>query len=376
MNYFPLVFLFFFLSNIYSQTTTIPDANFEQALIDLGIDSDATINGSVLTADISSVILLNVSAKNISDLTGIQDFISLEDLDCRLNQLVSLDVSQNTALKRLDCRSNQLTNLDVSQNAALENLACLNNQLTSLDVTQNTALTSLYFNNNQIPSIDVSQNIMLKKLGCRSNQLTSLDVSQNTVLTDLYGDNNQLSNLVLTQNTDLKVLYCYNNQLSSLDLAQNIDLFYIDCRSNQLTILNVKNGYNSLITTLNAENNLSLTCIQVDNETEANAGTGVYSGWQKDDAATYAEDCGYELSINDETLSQGLNLYPNPVISLLTIDSEISLSKVEIYSMLGEKIKEIKSDFRSIPTDNLSNGVYIFRIYSEKGMVTKKVIKN
>ena len=39
------------------------------------------------------------------------------------------------------------------------------------------------------------------------------------------------------------------------------------------------------------------------------------------------------------------------------------------------RIKEIKSGFNSIPTDNLSNGVYIFKIYSEKGSVTKKLIK-
>jgi hypothetical protein len=36
----------------FSQTTLIPDSNFEQALISLGIDS-GTINGSVPTANIS-----------------------------------------------------------------------------------------------------------------------------------------------------------------------------------------------------------------------------------------------------------------------------------------------------------------------------------
>ena len=139
-NYFPLVFVFLFLSNIYSQTTAIPDTNFEQALIDLGIDSDATINGSVLTADISGVNSLNVSTKNISDLTGIEDFAGLTSLDCRENQLVNLDISKNIALTDLECRLNQLTNLDVSKNIALTSLDCRSNQLTSLDVSQNTAL--------------------------------------------------------------------------------------------------------------------------------------------------------------------------------------------------------------------------------------------
>jgi hypothetical protein len=82
------------------------------------------------------------------------------------------------------------------------------------------------------------------------------------------------------------------------------------------------------------------------------------------------------LNIEDERLAQSVNLYPNPVSDNLTIDSEISLTKVEIYSILGKKVKEINSDFKSILTDNLSNGVYILRIHSEKGYTTEKLIKN
>ena len=372
-NYFTLAFIFFFfLSNINAQNSYVPDNNFEQALIDLGYDD--VLDDYVLTSNISGVILLNLGSKNISDLTGIEDFLSLEELDCRSNQLTSLDVSQNTALTALDCRSNQLTNLDVSQNTALRILSCLYNQLTSLDVTQNTALISLYFNNNQLTSLDVSQNTILIKLGCRSNQLTSLDISKNTVLTDLYCDNNQLTSLDLTQNTALKVLFCYTNQLTSLDITQNNDLFYLGCSNNQLTSLDAKNGNNSLITTFNATNNTSLTCIQVDNETAANAGQAPYTNWLKDVTATYSEDCA-ALGIEDESLAQSITLYPNPVSDILTIDSKISLIKVEIYSVLGQKVKELYSGFNSITTDNLSKGIYIVRLQSENGFATKKLIK-
>jgi len=37
---------------------SIPDSNFKQALIELGIDSDGTMNQSVLTSDISGVTSL------------------------------------------------------------------------------------------------------------------------------------------------------------------------------------------------------------------------------------------------------------------------------------------------------------------------------
>ena len=52
-----------------SQTTLIPDVNFEQTLINIGIDN--FIDGGVLTSNIDTLIPLDVSGGNITDLTGI-----------------------------------------------------------------------------------------------------------------------------------------------------------------------------------------------------------------------------------------------------------------------------------------------------------------
>ena len=71
---------------------------------------------------------------NIVDLTGIEDFDSLLELDCSGNQLSQLDVSNNVHLTALDCSDNQLTGLDLSQNSNLTILRCYNNQLLTLDV--------------------------------------------------------------------------------------------------------------------------------------------------------------------------------------------------------------------------------------------------
>ena len=93
-------------SFVFAQNTYVPDDKFEQALIDLGYDT--TLDDSVLTANISGVTVLDVSRKSISDLTGIEAFTSLIDLSCAVNQLTSLDVSNNTALTSFACYSNQL----------------------------------------------------------------------------------------------------------------------------------------------------------------------------------------------------------------------------------------------------------------------------
>ena len=71
-----------------------------------------------------------------------------------------------------------------------------------------------------------------------------------------------------------------------------------------------------------------------------------------------------------------IKLYPNPTDDVLTIDSKIPLTKVEIFSILGKKVDEVNSDYKTISTDNLSSGMYILKIHSEKGFTDKKLIKN
>ena len=56
--------------------------------------------------------------------------------------------------------------------------------------------------------------------------------------------------------------------------------------------------------------------------------------------------------------------------------SQIELNNVEIYSLLGKKLKEYNSNTTIYNIEDLSSGLYLVKIYSKKGMSTlKKVIK-
>ncbi len=90
---------------------------------------------------------------------------------------------------------------------------------------------------------------------------------------------------------------------------------------------------------------------------------------------TFDSSGGQVLGIDNNLLAEGLNIYPNPVTNTFTIDSKIPLLKVEIYSILGKKVREINSDYKSIPINDLSIGVYLIKIFSEKGIAVKKIIK-
>jgi hypothetical protein len=132
---------------IVAQTTAIPDANFEQALINQGFD--IAMDGQVLTANIDTLTNLDVSNLAIADLTGIQAFISLTNLDCDGNLLTTLDVTQNTLLVDLGCDSNQIWLLDLSQNILLTYLSCEANDISSLDLSLNPVFRELDCSNNQ-----------------------------------------------------------------------------------------------------------------------------------------------------------------------------------------------------------------------------------
>ena len=180
-------------------------------------------------AAIESVTSLDVSEKSLSDLSGIEYFVNLISLDCKKNNLTSLDVSNLTKLTALTCNDNQLTKLDVSSLTNLSILFCQYNKLTTLDVSQNTALWNLNCSNNQLSELNVANNPKLQTLSCADNRLKALDIEKNTSLSTLYCNNNQLAELSVSENTALTKLYCYANRMSELDVTNNLKLTALYC---------------------------------------------------------------------------------------------------------------------------------------------------
>ena len=180
-------------------------------------------------AAIENVTSLDVSEKSLSDLSGIEYFVNLISLDCKKNNLTSLDVSNLTKLTVLTCNENQLTKLDVSSLTKLSNLNCQNNQLTTLDVSQNAALWDLRCSNNQLTELNVSNNPGLRILYCTDNLLTALDIEKNTSLSTLYCNNNQLAGLSVSGNTALTKLHCHANRMSELNVTNNLKLKTLYC---------------------------------------------------------------------------------------------------------------------------------------------------
>ena len=147
-----------------------PDNNFRAWLIAQDFGSDYILSYDEIEATKS----IDVSAEGISDLTGLEFFSALTDLNCEANwNLSTLDVSPFIYLENLKCNTNALTSLDVSMARSLKTLNCSYNKLTSLTFGE--------------------MNGSLEDVNCSHNQLTSLDVSECPALTYLYCGNNQIT---------------------------------------------------------------------------------------------------------------------------------------------------------------------------------------
>ncbi|GAA4955643.1 hypothetical protein GCM10023314_31740 [Algibacter agarivorans] len=225
--------------------TFVPDDNFEQALITLGYDTGA-LDDYVPTASINTLTALDINGKSISDLTGIEDFDDLQNLNCSNNTLSVIDLSKNINLTEINCSDNTFSDLDFSNNIALTTINCSNNTLSSLDLTANPNITNL----------NIANNVFI--------EFTSFSIPT------------------------LAVFNCDSNQLVELDFTANASLINLSCQSNVLEILNLKNTQNPSLTNLNAQDNSSLTCIETD--------TGAVPGgvtWLKDATAQYEINCHY-----------------------------------------------------------------------------------
>jgi hypothetical protein len=380
--------------------TQIPDPVFEQKLIDLGYDMCGIIDGKVPTNNISNVLSLSLNGLSITNMTGIEDFTSLETLSLSpyFNGMSQsgpnlssngLDLSSNTALKHLTCESCYLQNINLSNNINLVSL-----DLGSYAVSFGGLTT--FSNSNNISTIDLSTNNSLQFVDIDRVKVNNLTLPVNDVLKRLLVNNNNLVSLIGNNNSQLKNLNCsFNSSLISLPLnAPNLDtlnvsncgfsglnlnnqtsLNWLDCSSNNLSCLSLKNNANNQLSYINTENNFSLTCIEVDDS--------IYSTnnpiWNanKDTWSSYNFDCpGFCFTANlEEVLAEKIVMYPNPTEGIVNIKSSNSIEKIVITNIEG-RILDVFEQCNSINIYSFESGIYNVIIYFTNGNYsTKSIIK-
>jgi Leucine-rich repeat (LRR) protein len=363
---YTLLLVGFTFINSNAQIIAIPDANFKTKLLAANTTNaiardilgnsmkiDVNNDNEIQTTEALSVYQLRVMSSNIADLSGIEYFTNLINLDCEINQITNLNVSALTNIQTFGCSNNLLTSLDVSNLDQLSFFTCRYNQLTTLNLGIISSLGAIDCGNNQLTSLDLSHNIGLTSLQCTGNLLTTLDLSGLTAITYLFCSNNQLNTLNVSNQSDLQLLYCNNNP--------------------PLTSLYIKNG--SIEGTLNFSSNPNLTYVCAD-------------GAQITDVQNLAAGYGYTNCTVDATcvlntteLENKVNyvLYPNPADKTLSIESNgTKINSMEIYNLLGQIVITIRNmeSVSTIDVSNLKSGTYFIKVNTDKGTTITKFIKN
>jgi hypothetical protein len=330
----------------------IPDANFKTYLLGnsfINTNGDLEIQCSEALAFTGMIYCPDL---NISDLTGIEAFTSLNSLHCFNNQITTIDLSNNSLIAGIICFNNTISSLNISSNNLLDNIDCSNNPLTSIDLTNKPNLMFLTCSGNQFTSLDLSNKPDLEYLNCQNNQLTSLDLSDNPNLMEVYVGQNQITSLDLSSLQNMSSFSSYNNDL---------------------TFLNVKNGNNVNFTFFDAYGNPNLTCIEVDDAPWST------TNWTSIDAtASFSENCATSSIEANNSSSNGIYIYPNPAQDVFTI-SELPIgSELSVLDITGKIMFStiVNSNQLTINTEDFTNGLYLIHLNRSGTTSTKKLIVN
>ncbi|PQL90050.1 T9SS type A sorting domain-containing protein [Apibacter sp. wkB309] len=362
--------------------------------------------------------------------------INLTYLNCYMNQLTTIDVSKNVNLTYLGCFYNQLTTLDVSKNVNLNDLFCYSNQLTALDVSKNVNLKNLRCFENQLTVLDVSKNVNLTELYCYRNQLTVLDVSKNVNLTELYCYRNQLTTLDVSKNVNLKYFYFNDNKVSQLLVPKVHKISELTGYYNNLKLSTLKGNFLTIkYLKLNPQATLQggdkgiFELIDLSSEYSIDGKYTTYTWYDKttqQEVGVYAlkgkfyagpENAGktlickmknelipnfvleYEVKIKNtvsfasrninENIPEGfvwvgpqknetesIQLFPNPVIDILKINTAAKVTSANVYNYSGKEVKRYPRIINNeLDLQDLPAGIYIVNLTTDQGIVTKKIIK-
>ncbi len=82
-----------------------------------------------------------------------------------------------------------------------------------------------------------------------------------------------------------------------------------------------------------------------------------------------------ETGINNLSVDNQLQIYPNPVTDYLSIQSNYPVEKVEIYDQMGKLMVSETGFAGKINVSALPQGLYLVRIYVNNTIITQKLIK-
>lgn len=370
-----------------------------ETIAHLSIWGNHTIQNLEGLSAIQSLAFLELFINNaITDVSGMPNLSFIENLSIFYNNNLSDLSAFNfiTTLTDLNIGGgNELTSL-----MGLENLQTIDGDLvlSNLQLEDFSELNgledingSLYIlNNSNVQDISIFNEINILQdlyiLGCPNlSDLTGLENIQivggtlRIGLMDQLTDLSIFSNLLYAGNLDI---YQNNNlqSLTGLESLQEIDQTLHLLNNSALVNIEALNGVStSEIAEVVMSYNTSLSVCTTDFMCTV-VNDGSITKFINDNAVgcSSVEEIQKEclLGSDDFTISNTVLLLPNPVSNMLQVHltNNIELQSVLVYSMSGQKLFE--SNQKIVDFSSLASGVYFVDVLTNRGMVSKKVVKN
>ena len=321
-----------------SQLTYVPDDNFENLIeTNYGASNGVVNDNYVLTAGLTTTTLyISPLPGQITDLTGIQDFLLLEQLT--IDGLTISDIN--------------LSNLNIKKGA---NTFSWNLIIKNCSVLKKIILPhgDLYFNLSNLPYLNScifqTDNVLFGSAtyGCMissCNSLTKFDISN----------------------------------ISGVEIGTNL---YIQV-CNHLSCINLKNGKCSNWAKVTILSCPTLFCIEVDDPSFCNSGESIKT-WQWKSVSANPNLCNYSTNCNcitglEEQKNSNYNLTPNPTSSevKITINPNQLGKTFTLFDNVG-RVK-MRGVFNSteyiINLESFEPGIYLLKPSDEDAQI--KIVKN
>ena len=103
-------------------------------------------------------------------------------------------------------------------------------------------------------------------------------------------------------------------------------------------------------------------------------GSGLYWGILEMSDVLFIDNFRLAKGVGVESLELNTKIFPNPANNVLNINANSNISCVEVFNMMGQMVGSYTANDvnTQINTTNFSNGVYMVKIDTENGTVTKK----
>jgi len=217
-------------------------------------DDPATWTGVLWTDDeVKRVQEINWAFKHIAGSLDVSNFSSLVYLNCFGCGISKVNLSGALALNYISFYKNNLSELTVYANPQF--IDCKYNNIASLNLSGKTELRTLFCDYNDMTSLDIGGCVNLHTLFCNNNKLTgTLDVSDYEYLDTLLCHNNLFTSLILSDN-NYGVLLSNNNKIKSITIGMFADNQHFTANGDGYISLNMDIETISLISEVDPSSN-------------------------------------------------------------------------------------------------------------------------